>query len=100
MKHLVLLSRITKWVYQEVWSVENPKQSLNYTALKQFLLNHFQDTSKFNKLYREIYTIQQTGDIQEFNKIFSKNILLIQLQSAEKFLLNTYTTVIKKDYAL
>jgi hypothetical protein len=100
MKKLVLLSGITGRVYQEVRSTENPQHPFTYTEFKDFLKSRFLDTSKSDKAYREIHTIRQTGGIQGFNKIFSKNVLLIDPRPAEKLLLNAYTTAVKKDLAL
>jgi hypothetical protein len=57
------------------------------------------DISKSDKAYREIHTIRQTDGIRGFNKIFFKNVFLIDLRPAEKLFLNTYTTTVKKDLA-
>jgi hypothetical protein len=100
MKKLVLLSGITGRAYQEVRFSEDPQNPFTYTQLKDFLKTRFLDTSKSDKAYREIHTIRQTGGIRGFNKIFCKNVLLIDPRPAEKLLLNAYTTAVKKDLAL
>jgi hypothetical protein len=97
MKKLVFLSGIMGRAYQEVCFSKDPQNPFTYTQLKDFLKTRFLDTSKSDKAYREIHTIRQTGGIRGFNKIFSKNVLLIDPRPAEKLLLNTYTTTVKKD---